>query len=124
MSTTAAQLPGLRLPTPPVSAADVRRVLGALAGRGWTTARQLADELGIDDRELRLIAEHSGGRIVSAPGSPGYKLASEATDEEIDRAASAHESQGRRHLRRAAAIRIQARRLQANGAPRSATPGL
>lgn len=107
-----AQLPGLRLAAPLVSGEDVDRLCSVLRGRGWIPSRQLEEELGITDRRIRQVAEFSRGRILSGPGSAGYRLTAEAAPEEIDRVAAGHESQGRHHLRRAAAIRAAARRLR------------
>ena len=70
-----------------------------LRGQGWLTARQLAD-LGYSDRELRQLVEHDAtGDILSYPGSPGYKLFTDASVEEIARTQSLR-SQGRAMLSR------------------------
>ena len=93
---------GLRLPAPAVGEADVELLSSYLVMRGWRTASELSDD-GYNDRELRAIAEASAGRIIS--GQRGYALMSECTPEEIDRAASWLESQARKMLARATAIR-------------------
>jgi hypothetical protein len=71
-----ADTPELALPmtAPDISVAEVDALCAHIAGRGWLTARQLESELGLDDRKVRAIAEHSDGRILSGPGCPGYKL--------------------------------------------------
>lgn len=66
-----------------------KQVLYTLRGRGWMTARQLYEACDLTDRELRMVVENdTKGDILSYPGSPGYKLFSEATIEEINRVES------------------------------------
>jgi len=75
-----------------------------LAGKGWLKAAEIAEAKQVDDRKMRVIAEHSDGRILS--GQKGYRLFERSTPlEEADRAASWLESQGRKMLLRGAAIR-------------------
>ena len=100
---------GLRLPAPAVSETDVDLLCSSiwtaseiLTNSHWVTARVL-ENYGYTDRELRAIAEASNGRIIS--GQRGYALMSECTPEEIDRAASWLESQAKKMLARATAIR-------------------
>jgi hypothetical protein len=95
----------LKMAAPVVTVAEVDALCAHLRGRAWVTAKQLETELGLDDRKLRAIAEHSDGRVLSGPGSPGYCLFTRDTLTEADHCASLHESQARRQLARAAAIR-------------------
>jgi len=95
---------GIRLNAPTVSQAEVDVLASILDGRGWLTARELTVR-GYDDRHLRAIAEASAGRIIS--GQRGYALMSDCTPDEIDHAASWLESQAKKMLRRAAAIRAR-----------------
>jgi hypothetical protein len=74
-----------------------------LKGRGWQTARQIAELEGWSDRECRAAAEASDGEIIT--GQKGYKLLAEATPEEVHHAAAWLESQGRKMIDRAVAIR-------------------
>lgn len=95
----------LRLPAPDITVADVDALCAHLRGRGWVTAKQLAAEIGLDDRKIRAVAEHSDGRILSGPGCPGYRLFDGATSlDDARRAANALQSQGNRMLHRAASI--------------------
>ena len=71
-------------------------LLAILGDRRWHTARELKIH-GFTDRELRLLVEHSDGRILSYPGSPGYKLFEAATLDEYQ-AAEALRNQARRML--------------------------
>lgn len=88
-------------------------LVAALRGRGWLTRTQL-EQLGFDDRQLREIVEHDqAGEILSFPGSPGYRLFTEATLEEIARA-DALKTQGDKMRRRW--LRYQ-RRLHRRGRP-------
>jgi len=40
--------------------------------RGWIKSATITEWLGFDKRQIRAIAEHSKGLILSWPGSPGY----------------------------------------------------
>jgi hypothetical protein len=73
-------------------------LLSILRDRLWHTARDLK-VYGFTDRELRELVEHSDGRILSFPGSPGYKLFEAATLEEFQQA-EALRNQARRMLSR------------------------
>lgn len=46
----------------------------------WTPALYVMQELGYSERKVRAIAEHSQGRIVSGPGTPGYHLLDSPAD--------------------------------------------
>lgn len=53
-----------------------------LADAQWHTRRDLRQQLGIEDRVIRLITEQSRGAILS--GAKGYKLTVQATIEEVN----------------------------------------
>lgn len=95
----------LHLPAPVVTAAEIDAVCTYLRGRSWVKAKQLETDLGLDDRKIRVVAEHSDGRILSSPGSPGYRLFTVDALGDADLCASRHESQAKRQLQRAAQIR-------------------
>jgi len=84
---------------------EVQALEEYLEGRGWKTARELERVLGYKERKIRALAEESAGKILSGPGCPGYRLASEATPEECAEAANRMVSQGKRMIRRGIAIR-------------------
>lgn len=76
---------------PPPAATDlerrVARLIGILAGRDWMTAARIrALEPAWDDRDIREIASASGGVVMSWPGSPGYRLTTEGSADERERA--------------------------------------
>jgi hypothetical protein len=80
--------------TPASDAVDIERLTRCLAGReGWSTAREIAAETGLSDRKIRELASRHGDEILSGPGSPGYKLLSAATLEEIRHTAARMGSQ-------------------------------
>jgi len=64
---------------------EVARLIQILDKRGWLTAAQLSQATGHPDRKIRSIASATP-KILSYPGSPGYKLTRQATAEEIDKA--------------------------------------
>ncbi len=80
----------------------VERLVTLLKGRGWRSARELAQWLDTDDRTIREAAHLSQGRIIS--GQKGYRLASEATIAEVQHAADWLRHQGQEMLRRASEI--------------------
>lgn len=95
---------GLKIPGPDVAPEEVEELCRFLAGKGWLRAAEIEASLGVNDRKMRAIAEHSDGRILS--GQAGYRLFDRTTPlEEADRAAAWLESQGRKMLLRGAAIR-------------------
>ncbi len=73
-----------------------------LAGRGWVSAKVLAEWLDCDARTVRELASESGGEVIS--GFYGYRLTSEATSEEIRHAANRLRSQAAQMTERAAQI--------------------
>jgi hypothetical protein len=107
---------GLRIAGPDVSEAEIAAMCGFLSGRGWLRAAEIEAATGIGDRKMRVIAEHSDGRILSGQG--GYRLFDRTTPvEEADRAASWLESQGRKMLLRGASIRRRLHRYARDRAP-------
>ena len=105
MATTQSEL-GLKEPTPAVTEAEVLAITTWLRGRGWVKAREIETALGMDERTIRAVAEHSDGLILSGPGCPGYRIFDGETSlGDADRAASRLESQGRKMLLRAGTIR-------------------
>lgn len=96
----------LKMAAPAVTAEEVDAFCTWLEGKDWVKASQIESALGLDDRAVRALAEHSEGRILSGPGCPGYKLfTGKAEVGEADRCASRLESQGKKMLARAASIR-------------------
>ncbi|MFA5263226.1 MAG: hypothetical protein WC378_05325 [Opitutaceae bacterium] len=63
----------IKTTAPEVSQAEVEAFCAWLKGKSWITARQITEEFGYDDRWVRLVAQHSDGRILSGPGCPGYR---------------------------------------------------
>lgn len=97
---------GLKMAAPLVSQADVDAIACWLSGRDWVTARDIEAALHLDERQIRAIAEHSDGLILSGPGCPGYRLFDDQTRiGDADRAASRLESQARKMLTRSSQIR-------------------
>jgi hypothetical protein len=74
---------------PAVTDNEVEALVELLRGRGWMTAADICSlaesVIGVrwPDRKVRALASGSGGRVISYPGSPGYKLTLECTPEEI-----------------------------------------
>ena len=58
---------------PEVAPEDVERFVAYLSGRDWTPRRVIQADLGWDERKVRAVARASRPRIVSFPGSRGYK---------------------------------------------------
>ena len=81
----------------------IAELLRILDRRGWLSAAQIGQATGWTDRTVRQIASASP-KILSYPGSPGYKLTAQATAEERDAAVGHLHSQGRRMIERAIAI--------------------
>ena len=87
-----------------VSAENVTQLCQLLRGHGWMTAREIR---GLrpewDERIIRRLASASGFRIISYPGSPGYRLAEDMTQaeiEEMEHAGAAMISQARDMMHR------------------------
>lgn len=97
MITAQQQLDLFAPPAPP--AGEIDRLCHFLATRdGWTTAKEITTATDLSDRQIRNLARHHRDRILSGPGTPGYKLLSRATCEEIQRTADKLRSQAREML--------------------------
>lgn len=66
----------------------------------WLTAEELAALLKFNDRKVRKVAAAAMPQVVSYPGSPGYRLFSACTLEEINHCIEAFQSQGRDMFKR------------------------
>jgi len=86
----------------PMVGALVSSLITALDGRGWVSARVLADELDTGDRSLREAASQSAGEVIG--GQRGYHLTRQASLEDIDRGTAWLLSQSSRMRERAMAI--------------------
>ena len=67
------------------------RLLAALQGRGWVLRSQLASELGLSIREVRIAANEAQGAILA--GNEGLKLTLEASQDEVDECCGRFSSQ-------------------------------
>lgn len=74
------------------------KALATAENRGWITSTELGARTWSEKRDLRIIKALSKGRIVSFPGSPGYKPTEDCTLEEIRHKRSATRSQIREML--------------------------
>jgi len=95
----------IKTPAPEVTTEEVEQLVEFLEGKGWLTARQIAAAIGLDDRRLRAIAEHSAGRILSGPGCPGYRYFDKTALPHAEHAIACFESQATKMFKRAAAYR-------------------
>lgn len=87
---------------------SIEELCGLLQGRGWVTARDLRRLRPLwQDRFIRLLANAAGGRVLSYPGSPGYRLTGEASAEERECAVAKLRHQAREMGERASAIARQ-----------------
>lgn len=89
---------------PQASVDEVEAVCAFLVGKGWIKARVIEEQIEIDDRRMRVIAEKSDGRILS--GQKGYRFYDAGTP--VDEASHASNwviSQGKKMIRRGMAIR-------------------
>lgn len=95
---------GIRIAGPEVEPAEIEAMILFLRGKGWLKASEIEAAIAVGDRKMRVLAEHSDGRILS--GQNGYRLFDQSTPlGEADQAASWLESQGKKMLLRGAAIR-------------------
>ena len=62
-------------------------------GPCWTTAKQIKAELGIKDRKLRILKSAARNKIVSGPGSPGYRYIKHSTLVDVQETAARVKSQ-------------------------------
>ena len=67
------------------------RLLTALQGRGWVKRADLALELGLSVREVRIAANEAQGAILA--GNDGLKLTLEASQDEVDECCGRFSSQ-------------------------------
>ena len=101
----------VKTPAPEVSPEQVERLVAVLREADkkenyWMTAQQIAGRLDLSERLTRKIASASAPTIVSYPGSPGYKLWSLCTIEEINHAIESFEAQARDMIKRAHLYRM------------------
>lgn len=88
-------------PTP----ADLAKLESALTVGVWLSAKQLSQLTGLNDREIRHLAQNSDGRIIT--GNNGYKLIAHATVLEVNECTNRLRSQAKRMIGRV--IQIQRR---------------
>ena len=89
---------------PKITQDVVDSICQRLEGEGWLTAAEIKMRWLLEERHMRAIAESSQGRILS--GQKGYRLFDRTTPlEEADHAAAWLESQAKKMLARATAIR-------------------
>lgn len=82
-----------KAPAPEVTQVEIDRLINFLDGRGWTKRRDIEAATGLDERKVRAIARAARPRIISWPGSPGYRLWRDAAGNERLRAIDAFRSQ-------------------------------
>lgn len=85
--------PEPRSRAPKATAEQVAMVINYLRGRDWTTRQLLEDETHLSDRIIRAAAKAARPRIVSAPGSKGYKLWEHCTTDELHHCMNQFKSQ-------------------------------
>lgn len=92
---------------------EVERLVSHLlaAGDQWSTAAEIAKALGIGDRKVRSLAEHSQGLVVSAPGCPGYRHLHHTTALQIAEIRNRLASQAKAMMRRSILIGRLAHKL-------------
>ena len=78
---------------PKASAEQLAIVINFLRGRDWTFRRIIEEETRLPDRIIRAVAKAGRPRIVSAPGSQGYKLWEHCTTEELHHCMAQFKSQ-------------------------------
>ena len=96
---------GLVIKAASITPEQVEMVADYLREKKWVKGEQICADLKISDRMLRKIVEFADGRILSGPGSPGYRLFVRDALADADAVASSFESQGRRMFQHAIAIR-------------------
>lgn len=69
---------------------------------GWWGRQFLCATLGMDDRSIRLQAEHSGGRVIFNSGMGGLSATAHAMKIEMQNCAAELRNRAASHLRRAA----------------------
>src|SRR3954466_10186236 len=99
-----AQLELIHEKAPKISEGEIVTMMNALRGRGWLKSGELGAKTEDEKRRIRAISEASNGRIVSWPGSPGYKLFDLCTPEDFLRGDNATRSSVRKMLAKWQAI--------------------
>ena len=84
------------------SVSDIQLLSHWLLGRGWQKAAVIQRALGWTDRKIRAVANESRGEVIS--GQRGYRLAAEATRDELQHAANWLRHQSKAMCLRAIAI--------------------
>lgn len=84
---------GIHFP-PPTTPSDIEALVACLSGKGWMTAIQIGVALGWSDRKVRAVASEAD-EVISYPGSPGYRLEIESTEEEYTHYRNARRAQAR-----------------------------
>jgi hypothetical protein len=100
---------GLKLPAPEVTPEQVKSLVCVLSvgaksdkNKGWMTAVEIAPMMGgVSERKVRKIASVAAPVVVSFPGSPGYKLWSACSVDEINHAIASFEAQATDMIKRA-----------------------
>ena len=101
---------------PNIEVAEVERLVAVLEGAaGWMVAAEIAVALWARDseankRRVRAIASAAGYRVVSYAGSPGYKLWTRCTVDELHACVAAYTSQVNAEMRRRDIYRVQLHR--------------
>lgn len=85
------------------SAEEVAGLVRTLEDRGWLTRRELADLLGWTERKIRAVAEAAGAKVVRGPR--GFASVNRAGLDDVLHCARIAESQGRKMIDYAAALR-------------------
>ena len=97
----------VKTPAPEVSPEQVEQLVLVLRSHGgWMTAQEISGCINISERVTRKTASASAPAIVSYPGSPGYKLWSLCSVEEINHAIESLEAQARDMIKRANLYRM------------------
>ncbi len=83
---------------------EVEQLCGLLQGNGWMPGSLIRHTLPWSERKVRAVANAANGRVMSFPGSPGYRLTVEASSEERDEAVAKLLHQSGEMIDRAGAI--------------------
>ncbi|MBP8655173.1 MAG: hypothetical protein KBI43_01865 [Kiritimatiellae bacterium] len=89
---------------PPPKPSDGPLVDWLEANPGWWGRAYLCAAVNMDERTLRLQAEHSGGRVVFSSGSGGLCATIHAGDFMVKNCAAELRGRGASHFRRAAEV--------------------
>jgi biotin operon repressor len=109
------QLDLLRVKAPPAPRTEqVEKLVAVLSEeKDWLSAKEIAMKLSLGslseaaiERHVRKVAAASAPRVLSYPGSPGYKLWELCSIEEINHCIEAFECQGRDMFKRANVYRM------------------